>query len=66
MLTNEFQANDTYAGANNDIESPLKTQARFINAPTEIEARRPASLTGLAQVGMSGLSKVQYCVHQAD
>jgi DMSO/TMAO reductase YedYZ molybdopterin-dependent catalytic subunit len=65
-LTNEFQANDTYAHANNDVESPIKTQARFVNAPTEIRAGKPAALTGLAQVGMSGLSKVQYCLHPQD
>jgi hypothetical protein len=66
VLTNEFQANDSYAGANNDIESPIKTQARLINAPKEIQAGKPAAVTGLAQVGMSGLSKVQYCVHLQD
>jgi len=62
VLTNEFQANDSYAQANNDTESPIKTQARFIHAPTELQPGKPAALTGLAQVGMSGLSKVQYCV----
>jgi hypothetical protein len=66
MLTNDFHANDTYAEKNNDIESPLKTQARFIKAPEEIPAGKPAALTGLVQVGMSGLSMVQYCVHPAD
>jgi DMSO/TMAO reductase YedYZ molybdopterin-dependent catalytic subunit len=66
VLTNDFHANDTYANANNDVESPLKTQARFIHAPKEIQAGKAAALTGLAQVGMSGLSKVQYCVKAAD
>jgi DMSO/TMAO reductase YedYZ molybdopterin-dependent catalytic subunit len=62
VLTNAFQANDTYAEANNDVESPIKTQARFIDPPAKIPAGKPIALTGLAQVGMSGLSKVQYSV----
>jgi DMSO/TMAO reductase YedYZ molybdopterin-dependent catalytic subunit len=62
VLTNEFRANDTYAEMNNDVESPMKTQARFINAPTEVEAGKPFALAGLAQVGMSGLAKIQYSV----
>lgn len=65
-LTNEYKANDTYALMNNDVESPVKTQARFVNAPKEIGAGKPAALTGLAQVGMSGLSKVQYCIHPTE
>jgi hypothetical protein len=63
VLTNDHKANDSDADLNNDTESPMKTQARFVNAPKEIPARRPAALTGRAQVGMSGLSKVQYCVN---
>jgi len=66
VLTNAYQANDTYADMNNDVESPLKTYARFINAPAELPAGKPAALTGLAQVGMSGLSKVQYSVRPDD
>ena len=62
VLTNSFQANDTYAEANNDVESPIKTQARFITAPAKIQAGKPAAVTGLAQVGMSGLSKVEVSV----
>ena len=45
------------------MESALKTRARFINAPKEIAPETPAALTGMAQVGVSGLAKVQYCVH---
>jgi hypothetical protein len=64
VLTNEFKANDSDAADfNNDTESPLKTRARFINAPKEIQAQKPAALTGMAQIGISGLSKVQYTVH---
>lgn len=60
ILTNNFQANDTYAGWNNDTVSRLKTCARFIHTPKTIKAGQPVPITGVAEVGMSGLSKVQY------
>jgi hypothetical protein len=64
VLTNDYRANDTDASDfNNDTESPLKTRARFINAPKETPASAPVALTGMAQVGISGLAKVQYAVH---
>ena len=63
VMTNDYKANDSDAELNNDIESPMKTRARFINAPKEIPPQKPAALTGMAQVGVSGLAKVQYCVH---
>ena len=62
VLTNDPNPNDTYAGQNNDVDSPMKTFARFLNAPQKLKAGQPAALTGVAQVGMSGLSKVQYCL----
>lgn len=60
ILTNDFKANDTYATWNNDTVSYIKTMARFIHTPKKIKAGQPAAMTGIAQVGMSGLSKVQY------
>ena len=54
---------DSDAELNNDTESPMKTRARFVNAPKEIPPGKPAALTGMAQVGISGLNKVQYCVY---
>jgi DMSO/TMAO reductase YedYZ molybdopterin-dependent catalytic subunit len=66
MLTNNYQANDTYAQWNNDTVSHIKTCARFIHTPDKIKAGQPAPMTGLAQVGMSGLSKVQYWIHPQD
>ncbi len=60
VLTNSFQANDTYAEWNNDVTSHMKTCARFIHVPEKVKAGQPVPVTGLAQVGMSGLSKVQY------
>jgi DMSO/TMAO reductase YedYZ molybdopterin-dependent catalytic subunit len=60
VLTNAFKANDTYAEWNNDVNSHMKTCARFIHAPKEIASGQRIPITGLAQVGMSGLAKVQY------
>jgi DMSO/TMAO reductase YedYZ molybdopterin-dependent catalytic subunit len=67
FMTNNYQANDTYALWNNDTVSPIKTCARFIHTPEKIKAGQSAPITGVAQVGMSGLSKVQYwlCQHDA-
>ncbi len=63
VLTNDYRANDSDAELNNDTETALKTRARFILPPKEIAAQTPAALTGMAQVGISGLAKVQYCWH---
>lgn len=63
VLTNEFKANDSDADLNNDPENGLKTRARFINEPKEIPSGKPAAVTGMAQVGISGLKKVQYSLH---
>src|SRR6185295_19160207 len=57
VLTNLPAANDTYATQNNDVDSWLKTFARFISYPAKTEAGRPLAVTGMAQVGISGLSK---------
>ncbi len=64
MLTNNYQANDTYALWNNDTVSHIKTCARFIHTPKKIKAGQPTPITGVAQVGMSGLSKVQCWLHR--
>ena len=63
VLTNNYQVNDTYAQWNNDVESPLKTYARFLHAPTKLRSGESAVVTGVAQVGMSGLAKVQCWLH---
>jgi DMSO/TMAO reductase YedYZ molybdopterin-dependent catalytic subunit len=65
FLTNSYQANDTYALKNNDVESPIKTCARFIHTPESVKAGQPFAITGLAQVGLSGLKKVQYWLNPA-
>lgn len=62
VLTNDYKSNDSDAELNNDPENPLKTRARFVNPPKEVAAGKPVALTGMAQVGVSGLKKVQYCL----
>jgi hypothetical protein len=66
VLTNAPAANDTYANGNNDIDSWMKTFARFAAGSYKAAAGQPLALTGLAQVGISGLSKVQYWVHREE
>ena len=66
FLTNRFNANDTYAGGNNDIDSWMKSVARFISKPRRGRAGRPLPLTGLAQSGINGVSKVQAWLHPKD
>ena len=58
-LTNLHHANDTYHRGNNDLDSWLKTIARFGSLNNEIPRGTPIPITGLAQVGISGLKKVQ-------
>ena len=65
LVTNRHQANDTYAEKNNDVESPIKTCARFIQIPEKVKSGQPFAITGLAQVGIRGLSKVQYWLYPA-
>jgi hypothetical protein len=65
LVTNIYNANDTYAEGNNDVESPLKTCAHFIHPPDKVKAGEEFAITGQAQVGMSGLSKVQYWINPA-
>ena len=66
FLTNRFNANDTYARGNNDIDSLMKSVARFISKPRRGQAGQPIPLTGLAQVGVNGVSKVQAWLQPKD
>lgn len=65
VLSNLASANDTYIGGNNDVDSPLKTFAATLHVPGKVEAGQPIPVTGYAQVGVSGLSKVQVWVTPA-
>ena len=60
VLTNNFQANDTYASGNNDVESHLKTAAYVDAGPESLPADRPVIVTGTVMVGLSGLRRVEY------
>ncbi len=60
VLTNGPFANDTYANGNNDIDSWMKTSARIVSRPAKVKPGQPVPVTGMAQVGISGLTKVQY------
>jgi DMSO/TMAO reductase YedYZ molybdopterin-dependent catalytic subunit len=66
VLSNLPHANDTYAGGNNDVDSPLKSFAATLDVPTEIAAGKPIPVTGYAQVGVSGVSKVQVWITRSD
>lgn len=59
VLSNIPNANDTYADGNNDIDSAMKTFARSMLKPETIRAGAPIPVTGYAQVGISGLKRVQ-------
>jgi DMSO/TMAO reductase YedYZ molybdopterin-dependent catalytic subunit len=59
VLTNLPHANDTYADGGNDIDSPLKSFAATLSVPRELSAGQKIPVTGYAQVGIGGLSKVQ-------
>jgi DMSO/TMAO reductase YedYZ molybdopterin-dependent catalytic subunit len=65
VLTNLDHANDTYAGGNNDIDSPLKSFAATLSVPVEVKNGEALPITGYAQVGIGGLSKVQVCIQPA-
>lgn len=59
VLSNIPHANDTYMEKNNDVDSPLKTFCATLHVPNPITPGHPIPVTGYAQVGISGLSKVQ-------
>lgn len=60
VFTNAHQADDTYANGNNDINSWLKTFARFGDFSDKPAADKVTPIHGNAQVGISGLAKVQW------
>ena len=62
VLTNLAVANDTYIEGNNDVDSPLKTFAATLSVPPSVSANQRIPVTGYAQVGISGLKKVQFWV----
>ncbi len=65
-LTNLHHANDTYAKGNNDVDSRLKSFAATLSVAAKAKAGVPMPVTGYAQVGISGVSKVQVWIHSDD
>lgn len=60
VLTNDFQANDTYAERNNDPESYLKTAAYFDDPKAgSFAGGKPVLIRGTAVVGWPGLERVE-------
>jgi DMSO/TMAO reductase YedYZ molybdopterin-dependent catalytic subunit len=66
VLTNDYQANDTYAQQNNDPESPLKTAAYLDEMPAKFAAGQPVTAGGLVISGLSGLQRVEYWLRAAE
>jgi DMSO/TMAO reductase YedYZ molybdopterin-dependent catalytic subunit len=60
VLTNDFRANDTYADANNDPESHLKTAAYLDEAPDQFQGGKPVVIRGTVISGLSGLKRAEY------
>ncbi len=65
-VTNDWKANDTYANANNDPESHLKTAAYMDHAPEKFPAGQPIFFTGLALSGLSGLQRVEWWLRRVE
>jgi DMSO/TMAO reductase YedYZ molybdopterin-dependent catalytic subunit len=59
-LTNDFKANDTYANANNDPDSYLKTAAYLDAGPQAFKKGETIVIRGTAMVGWSGLKRIEY------
>lgn len=66
VLSNRWKANDTYGEQNNDVDSPLKTFCETISVPAMVKPEQPIGVTGYAQVGISGLKKVQVWIQNND
>ena len=67
VVTNKYQAEDTYAKQNNDVnDSWMKTRALFEDTPDKVQPNTPFAITGQAQVGIGGLAKVQWWAHPKD
>lgn len=66
VLTNLSHANDTYAEQNNDVDSSMKTFAATLVIPRVVKSGEAIAVSGYAQVGVSGLSKVQVSISSSD
>jgi DMSO/TMAO reductase YedYZ molybdopterin-dependent catalytic subunit len=66
FLTNDYRANDTYALANNDPESHLKSAAYLDAVAEKFPAGQPIFVSGLVISGLSGLKRVEYWLRASD
>lgn len=66
VLSNRAEANDTYEKGNNDLDTHLKSFAATISVPTKVQPSTPFAVTGYAQAGVSGVSKVQVWLQRKD
>jgi DMSO/TMAO reductase YedYZ molybdopterin-dependent catalytic subunit len=66
VVTNDYQANDTYAEQNNDPESYLKTAAYLDDLPGKIPASQSLLVSGLVISGLSGLKRVEYSLSRRE
>ena len=66
FLSHRWQSNDTYGDAKNDVDSPLKTFCETLSVPAAVKPDQPVAVTGYAQVGISGLKKVQVWIQNND
>ncbi|MFT5470672.1 MAG: DMSO/TMAO reductase YedYZ molybdopterin-dependent catalytic subunit [Verrucomicrobiales bacterium] len=66
QLTSKHTNNDTYAEKGNDVDSQMKSYARILNWPKTAKAGEPIPLTGVAQSGGAGLTKVQFWLKPAE
>lgn len=69
ILSANYRGNDSYAGGTgggNDTESPMKSCAYSITVAPTSPAGKPIAICGRAQVGTSGLSKLQYLISPVD
>ncbi|MDG2383299.1 MAG: molybdopterin-dependent oxidoreductase [Pirellulaceae bacterium] len=66
VLSNRWTSNDTYGEQNNDVDSPMKTFCETLTVPERAQPNEPFAVTGYAQVGISGLKKVQVWIQNND
>lgn len=64
VLSNRWNANDTYGEQQNDVDSPMKTFCETLFVPPEVPASSAIPISGYAQVGISGLKKVQVWIQK--
>ncbi len=62
VISDLYHANDTYGEQGNDVDSPLKTYASALVVPPRLKPGEALAVSGYAQAGISGLTRVQVSV----